>query len=871
MKKTTAFLALFVAFSFTVELSAQDGSERHCTTPIKEFFKSKRQKNKEDAAKRKSSTPEEKKYEDLVREATVTDGLVRTILTKDDRLYFEVPDSVMGQLLLISNRISSTSNNKDFVAGQMVTDPFMVRFRKQGKSVYLHAVQTESFVDEEDPIRPSFEKNNIEPILRSFKVMAEKGKNVVIDVTDMFQAGEANLSPMKTRTKLPTMPLSGAAHFTKVKSFPQNVEVKCMLGYKSPQGYPYTIEVHRSVVLLPQKPMHMRLQDNRVGYFYSDRERFTTSLDKVEKFKIINRWRLEPKDSAAYFRGELVEPIKPIVFYVDTVFPTKWKSAVLAGVMDWNKAFEAAGFKNAVVVREYPSKAVNPDFDPDDMRYSCIKYATTEIANAMGPSYIDPRSGEILNADVIWYHNVLSLLHNWRFVQTAAVDPRVRTNTFPDEVMAESMRYVCSHEIGHTLGLMHNMGASFSFPVDSLRSPSFTQKYGTTPSIMDYARNNFVAQPGDKERGVRLIPPLIGVYDIYAINWGYRLIPGVKNYREERATLNKWIEEKANDPMYEFGAQQITTLDPTDQTEDLGNDHMKAGNYAISNLKIIKANYEKWLLSPDDRVDDLGAMYSQLMKQFIRHLTHVTPYIGGRIYFENRQGDGKAPVTYISKDKQKEALSWVMKQVRDVQNWLITSADRQKFDQSGSVFSSASFKFIPTFIMRELLFSARFQGVIDGCNAPQGGTGYSVQEYVQDFAKEVFAKTYKGEKLSSYDMGIEDAALQEMLLTLFPKASVPSMKGLDVDKLCEELTGGDHDLPCMDLQAVEAKEEGEFSFFRPNALPDIPREYEINPVLLDKVKEIRSLYKKRAASSSDRATREFYQYWEENFKKTFDR
>lgn len=242
---------------------------------------------------------------------------------------------------------------------------------------------------------------------------------------------------------------------------------------------------------------------------------------------------MEPKkeDLDKYFQGELVEPQKPIVFYVDSAFPEKWRTAIHQGIEDWNTAFETAGFKNAIKAVDYPKN--DPDFDPDDMRYSCFKYAATATANAMGPSHVDPRTGEILTGDVIWYHNIISLLHNWRFVQTGAVDPRVRCQVFDDDVMRESIRYAAAHEIGHTLGLMHNMGASYSFPVDSLRSPSFTQKYGTTPSIMDYARNNFVAQPGDVERGVKLTPPVLGVYDIHAINWGYRLIPGASTPESE--------------------------------------------------------------------------------------------------------------------------------------------------------------------------------------------------------------------------------------------------------------------------------------------------------------------------------------------------
>ena len=264
--------------------------------------------------------------------------------------------------------------------------------------------------------------------------------------------------------------------------------------------------------------------------------------------------------------------------------------------MEWNRAFEKAGFKNAILAKDYPKN--DPNFDPDDMRYNCFKYAATSTANAMGPSYTDPRTGEILAADVIWHHNIVSLLHNWRFVQTGTVDKRVRTVTFDDELMKESMKYAASHEVGHTLGLMHNMGASYSFPVDSLRSPSFTQKYGTTPSIMDYARNNYVAQPGDLERGVKLTPPDLGVYDIHAIHWGYQLLPNIQKPEDEKPTLEAWIQEHAGDPMYEFGAQQvIATIDPTDQTEDLGDDHIKASDLGIANLKVLMKNLLNWTMT----------------------------------------------------------------------------------------------------------------------------------------------------------------------------------------------------------------------------------------------------------------------------------
>ena len=695
----------------------------------------------------KADKKEEKKkktYAEVVTDKVVTSKGLFDTHSVEGKNYFEIPDSILDKEILIVSRISGFVKNLNFGGAGIKSRPQQViRWQKMGEKITLRSVSYNSVASFEDPIFKSVKNNNFEPVIMVFDIVTNGENTSVIQVDALFNTDIPMIGAMtnQQRKNFEVKALDTKRSFvTSMRSFPNNVEIRHILTYTGGDKLPdnkvtgtLSIEMNQSFITLPEDPMEPRYYDDRVGYFSISQTNYSLNQQRTENQRLITRWRLEPKDPEAYARGELVEPKKPIIYYIDPATPKKWVPYLQQGVNDWQAAFEKAGFKNAIFGLEAPTKEEDPDWSPEDTRYSVIRYVSTDIQNAMGPHVHDPRTGEILESDIIWYHNVMKLLRNWFFIQTAAINPEARGVNFKDEVMGRLIRFVSAHEVGHTLGLPHNMGSSVAYPVDSLRSPSFSKRMGTAPSIMDYARFNYVAQPEDGDVGLM---PNIGPYDIWSIMYGYKLIPEAKGKDAERPILNRWIKERAGNPIYRYGRQRGLPLDPTAQTEDLGDDSMYASELGIKNLKRIVPMLGEWTFEEGNNFEQTKDLYQQVFNQFRRYVGHVTANIGGVIEISKTHDQNEAVYNHVTRSKQKRAFDFLQKNLFNTPKWLINESLARKFESDGIVKRMSDLQAYGL----NILFNKDRLNRMSENESLNGKAAYSVFELFEDTSQAVFAK-----------------------------------------------------------------------------------------------------------------------------------
>ncbi|MEY3376418.1 MAG: hypothetical protein RL463_728, partial [Bacteroidota bacterium] len=737
--------------------------------------------------------PGPKPYKDVITaKAKTTKGLF-TVHKIDDKYFFELPENLFDKEIMAITRFSKVAGGGGVYGGELANQQ-VVKFEKgPDNKVFMRVVTLISVADSSQPIYKAVSNSNLDPIAASFdiKSLGKDSSGAVIEVTDFFKGDNQAVSvssQAKRRLNLTGL-LNDRSYIDVIKSFPINTEVRTVKTYGSSPapagmgGFPaasslpaanaagaITLEINTSFIKLPENPMQRRMNDPRIGFFAEDFTRYSDDQQKVENESFVVRWRLEPKkeDVEKWKKGELVEPIKPIVYYIDPATPKKWRPYLIQGINDWQKSFEKAGFKNAIIGKEWPEN--DSTMSLEDARFSVLRYFASDIPNAYGPNVHDPRTGEILESHIGWYHNVMSLVHDWYFVQTAAVDAGARKMKYDDDLMGNLIRFVSSHEVGHTLGLRHNMGSSSKTPVEKLRDKTWVEANGHTASIMDYARFNYVAQPEDNIGRSGLFPR-IGDYDDWAIEWGYGY--GADDVEADKKQRNKLYNDRiAKNPRIWFGTYEYGNMsDPRTQSEDLSDNSVKASEYGVKNLKRIMAKLPEWTAEESDRYENLAQMYRQTVGQFNRYIGHVSRNIGG--YYETQKSveqDGSV-FEVTPKAVQKEAVAFINNQLFATPTWMLDPKILDKIssptgDQLGSLQDNT---------LGSLLSAGRLTRMTT--SSKRFPNSYDIAEMFSDLKKGIFSELSSKKAIDGYRRNLQKSYVDRMSALL---GNAPAAGGITI-------------------------------------------------------------------------------------------
>ncbi len=801
MVRKILLLALTCSLTCTLDVQAQKKKKKQ-EQPVTQEVKKPEPAPRPAAAQAPKKGP--KPYKDVIDSTAKTKVGLHTVHLVGDKYYFEIPDSLIGREIIAVTRYSKVPAGGGVFGGEEVNRQ-VIRWEKgQNNNLLLRSLTYVMMSpDSTKPIARAVANSSVDPIIGNFDILtinkSGKAPNYVVDVTSLFDGDQQifSLNPLRKQLLNLVAFQKDKSFIQSINTYPINTEVRTVktfsvtppristtpmpqIGTNFPAGNNagvVTMEFNTSLLLLPKVPMRKRFFDARVGYFANQYSVFGEDSHKSDREIFAVRWKLEPKNAAdaeKMKRGELIEPKNPIIYYIDPATPEKWRKYLKAGVDDWNAAFEAAGWKNAIRGEYWPEN--DSTMSLEDARFAVIRYFAADIQNAYGPNVHDPRSGQILESHIGWYHNVMSLLRNWYMIQTAAVDPNARSKRFSDELMGELIRFVSSHEVGHTLGLRHNMGASNATPVEKLRDPEFQAKYGHTSSIMDYARFNYVAQPED---GVKHLFPKIGDYDKWAIKWGYSYFPDAKSAEEEKAILHKMTSEAVKNPRLRFGTE-TSPFDPRYQTEDLGDNAMKASEYGIKNLKRILPELEKWSREDGESYAELSVLYGNVTDQFRRYMGHVTKYVGG-IY--------DTPVTYdsesnryeiVPKELQVEALNFLNAQLFTTPKWIIDQNILAKITPGNGV---ETLKTIQVGTLNSLLATDRAARLMEASS--QGSKYFSLDDLYTGLRTGIFSELKSGNSIDIFRRNLQKAFVENLIkqLKAAPAPGRPDLSQTDLNSI----------------------------------------------------------------------------------------